>query len=562
LKAAISRDPRDRVQEFREDRCYLAKVDVGAFKVPAFRVNERRSVAMLSGEPGLAPRNGSFSDRTADLCALQEAWDRGDWSILRAAAGLYSAAYYDLRAGQLTVLTDKLGERPLYFYAGEKHLFFANALRILEAVDAVPKRISASALAEAVAFGSPLGDRTGYAEIFRLRSGEMVTASDSGVSRRQYWLWDDIRPSTLSEEDLLRQTYDTFSAAVARLAAKDAAALAFLSGGLDSRCVVGALRSRGLTVHTLNFSPARSQDRGLANAFAQAAGTVHHEGPFGSGPALAPLTRDLLDRAWPSGAPVDRPQLIWAGDDGSISVGYVYVRAGTVEHLRERRWDAAIDSFLKDRFVHFPAKLLHPHVRSEALSAPRAGLAEELKAFRFDDPVKRLYAVLTVNHQRRHLSAVHEDTDLHRLEFLQPFFDGDFLELMMSIPSEWCLYHRFYHKWLALFPSAVASVPWQTYPEHEPCPLPIPPGLSYGWGGVRRAQVNEMKRIEAISTSREILGAGDFPNGILHKGYFRLIAALHRVRLRNYAYCIKAAEVYYRHWIRRSRLPGETPASK
>jgi hypothetical protein len=60
-----------------------------------------------------------------------------------------------------------------------------------------------------------------------------------------------------------------------------------------------------------------------------------------------------------------------------------------------------------------------------------------------------------------------------------PFYDRRVIASIMRIPSPLrsFLRHAFYHHLVNLLPPIVRSVPWQTYPDHLPCPTvePAPP---------------------------------------------------------------------------------------
>src|SRR2546428_2507390 len=191
LPRAISRHPCDQVTVFRDERCLLAKVDIGAYGEPAFRKNALGSVVVLAGEPLLAPGYDSASrSRTEDLHRLHDAWDREDWSSLAWAQGVFCAAHYSPTAGCVTLLTDKLGVRPIYFWTDARYMVFASALRILEAVREVPKEMSLIAVTELATLGFPLGDRTPYAGIRVLHAGEVVQIAGANETHTRYWRRD------------------------------------------------------------------------------------------------------------------------------------------------------------------------------------------------------------------------------------------------------------------------------------------------------------------------------------------------------------------------------------
>src|SRR5712692_4668824 len=256
LKKLISRNPEDKVIVFSDARCFLAKIDIGAYGEPAFHLDRSGSVSMLAGEPLLdVDDNDALRTRTQDLELLNQSWDRANWDLLARTRGVFCAVHYQPRLGRLHLISDKLGERPMYYWASDEYVIFSSVMRVLEGLAEVPKEMDLRAVTEITAFGYPLGDRTPYANIVRPKAGEVIQVTENSIVRSQYWRWDHIQPSSLSEAELLRETYEAFIAAVSRRIRKDKATLAFLSGGLDSRSIVAALRAMNVKVHTFNFSP-------------------------------------------------------------------------------------------------------------------------------------------------------------------------------------------------------------------------------------------------------------------------------------------------------------------
>jgi hypothetical protein len=122
------------------------------------------------------------------------------------------------------------------------------------------------------------------------------------------------------------------------------------------------------------------------------------------------------------------------------------------------------------------------------------------------------------------------------------------LSAIMTVPLDLCLGHKFYTKWLSLFPSYTTSVPWQAYPNHEPCPLPIPRALTYQWDRLHPTARSASRKRELLRQGAEMLNARDFPDRILKRGYLRLASWAHRSGLRDYGYVIEAARTYHDYW--------------
>jgi hypothetical protein len=90
-------------------------------------------------------------------------------------------------------------------------------------------------------------------------------------------------------------------------------------------------------------------------------------------------------------------------------------------------------------------------------------------------------------------------------------------------------------------------VPWQSYPGHEPCPLPIPANLTYQWNQQHWANERSVKRQNIVARALRLLRESDFPNHILDRRKLRIAAWIHSTGWRDYQYAIEAAETYSRY---------------
>ncbi len=551
LRRTISRNTDDRVSVFKDRRSYFVKVDIGAYGEAGFHRDADGALSLLAGEPLLAlGDDDSWQSRTRDLELLHESWKKEDWNLAAQARGVFCAVHYQPGAGTLSLVADKLCIRPLYYWLDDKYVIFATALRIIEDLTEIPKQMDVQAVTETIGLGMPMGVRTPFVDVSLLRAAEIVQIKERDVTRKQYWRWDKIKTSGKSEPELLQDVYARFSQAVGRRIRRDTTTAAFLSGGLDSRCVVAALRARDIRVHTFNFALPNTQDQMFGAEFARQAGTIHQEPPMTPD---APVWSKIMADAWNASKPreewpAERGGLAWSGDGGSVGLGHVYVSPSIVELMRAGNIDAAIDEYLLQEHAGIPRTLLQPDVLHALARSLHQGVREELDDIRSEDPARSFYLFLMLNDQRRHLANHFENIDLHRLEFQLPFLDSDFLTTVMAIPVELCLGHKFYTKWLKLFPPVVTSVPWQTYPNHEPCPLPIPAELTYQWDNTHLTAKRATKNQELLSYSAGLLKSNDFPSEILKRGYLRFASLVHRTGLRDYAYVIEAARTYHKYW--------------
>lgn len=545
VRGLISRNPADEVKTFMDHRSFFAKVDIGAFDAAGSFVDPGGALSLLAGEPLM---RGGQSNRLEDLNAIHKAALASDWRVLREAEGTFSLVHYLPQTATLSLVADKLGIRPLYFWLDDQQVVFATALRVLEGLSFVPKKMDLRAITEVVALGSPLGDRTPYAGIRLIQPAEVLQISASETSRTFYWRWDEIKVSTDSETECLANVYEQFQAATKRRLKSDRSTSAYLSGGLDSRCVVAALCDRNVRTHTVNFARPGTQDYLFGNEFAQRIGSIHQSIPKKRGdrePDYSALMSAALRAVDQNDFAAEHPRLVWSGEGGSVLLGHVHLNDSIIESMRAGKIDSAIETFVEREQVDVPLKLFRPRVLESVRDVVVQGIREELACTHADDPGRNFYLFLMRNDQRRKLTNHFENIDIHRLEFQLPFFDGEFVAAVLATPLDWCLRHAFYLKWLRLFPGPVSRVPWQAYPGHEPCPLPAPADLAYQWDDEYLAREDLTQEEKVLAQASQLLNSSDFPDQILNRNKFRLATWLHARGWRDYRYAIEAAQTYH-----------------
>ncbi|CAN5342839.1 N/A [soil metagenome] len=552
IRQLISRNSGDEICVFEDGRSYIAKLDIGAFAARGELVGDDGTISLLAGEPLLFSVDDSEPNRLSDLRRIQESLGNDNFDVLREAHGAFCAANFQPDTGCLKLITDKLGVRPLYYWFNDDLVIFSSALRILEGLSEIPKQMDVRAVTEIAGLSYALGNRTPYINIFVLNAGEILQVNGPDISREIYWDWNEIEPSAAGEVELLDELYARFQKAVARRLGSDTSTIAYLSGGLDSRCVVAALCDQGAHAHTFNFARPNTQDLIFGRRFADMVNVTHTELPKEAGnrrPDYSTvMVKALAASAGMIAHPPERPSVAWSGEGGSVVMGHVHLSRKIVEQMRAGDRRAAIDEFIRREFAFIPSKVLNSDAVNDIAAIIPEGINEELGKMTASDPARSFYLFLILNDQRRKLASHFENIDQHRLELQIPFFDSSFVELIVSMPVDMCLEHRAYTRWLNRFPAAVTAVPWQSYPGHEPCPLPVPDGLEYQWE--RGYQVAELKaqKQEVVRQANQIISAKNFAGGILNRNAIRLATLAHKTGWRDYGYIIETVSVYQNYW--------------
>ncbi len=544
LRALISRQRDDAPAEFRKDSSVAFHLDLNAFGA-GFHFDSDEGFSLISGEP-LGP-SGNLG-RQSDLESIHDDIANGRIETLRRCRGTFCVA--SVQNDSLTLVGDKLGVRQMFVWVGSGIVVFSTALRIIEQLSFINLRLNIRGVVELAALGYPLGDRTPYENVFAIRAGEVLQFRPERTIRCRYWRWDQIEPSELPIDAQIDQLHDEFLTATRLRLKNDRTTIAYLSGGLDSRCVVAGLDSAGARIHTFNFALPGTQDLILGREFAEKIGSFHTEVPKQPGDHVPDYSAKIAE-SWQASAfrsefPVETENLVWSGEGGSVALGHVHLGAGIVESMRGGRIESAIGQFFDREGINLSPKLFRNGIK-RPMDVVRTGVRDELKGVAATDPARSFYLFLMLNDQRRKLHRHFENIDLHRTEFQLPFFDSDFFSLILRAPVDECLGHKLYNRWLDRFQPAVTEVAWQSYPGHEPCPLPVENSLAYQWD--ERYQTAQRRAIETRLTSdaRELLRSDSFPKNVLSRRNLRVAFLIHRSGLRNYGYLIETARLVERY---------------
>jgi asparagine synthase (glutamine-hydrolysing) len=529
LAGLISRQASDERYVVRSAGAVMIKVDIGAHGTRAL-LDDGTAVTFVAGEP-IVEWQRPARDRVSDTAALHRSLLQSSRDVLVGARGQFSVAHHHRAANRLVLATDAMGIRGLYWWTDGDTVVYSSTLRVLEECPLVRKQLDLRGIAEQIAIGYPLANRTPYDGVSMLEPAEMIEFTREGISRSLYWRWQDVPVSDADADTLSARTFESFRDAVRLRLRGDQATSAFLSGGLDTRVIVSALRAEDVDVHTFNFASEGTQERVFAGQFAAKAETVHEEREvnWSKSPAWVFTMAGLLETSThPIRARIQRPNLVFSGEGGSSALGL----AGVTSVMEAKMVAGDVDDLLRaytDVYqIRVPTKFLHRNAAALMARAPLDGVAEELAVGEPAGLPMRFHLYFLRNNQRRGIQPNYEQIDLHRLEFLTPFFDSEFLRVVMSIPLPLLYYHRFYNEWLRHFPEYVLSTPWQSYPGHVPSPVQPDVRLVTQWDKRARDTTRATKlRRQALKWAVRTVVRGDFPGGVMRRGALLAAAIRH-----------------------------------
>jgi asparagine synthase (glutamine-hydrolysing) len=221
----------------------------------------------------------------SDTEVLVHAYEEYGADCVRHLDGMFALAIWDVEQRTLLLARDRMGEKPLYYYAGHDAFVFGSELRALLAHPAVPRELCLESLIRYLSFEYVPEPHSILAGIQRLAPGHLLTVSPESKPRiTAYWDLSFAPDESVNADEWAWAIREQFEKSVRQQLVSDVPLGLFLSGGIDSSAVtaVAALASGGRSVKTfsLGFGEASYDERPFARAVAQHCGTDHTEVEF------------------------------------------------------------------------------------------------------------------------------------------------------------------------------------------------------------------------------------------------------------------------------------------
>ena len=158
--------------------------------------------------------------------------------------GIYAFAIWDARQKLLFVARDGVGVKPLYYCETSKGFLFSSEIKALLSSDGVSRELDLEALDEHLTFLWTAAPRTMLKGVRKLKPGHAMLIREGRIVRnwRYYDLPYDGTRVEGTEDEIVEELRLLLKQAVNRQMVGDVPVAAFLSGGLDSSCIVAMMR--------------------------------------------------------------------------------------------------------------------------------------------------------------------------------------------------------------------------------------------------------------------------------------------------------------------------------
>jgi asparagine synthase (glutamine-hydrolysing) len=245
---------------------------------------DRNLMVFLSGElydtaqlcRDLKAKGHHFRDE-GDLELVLRVYQEKGNQFIHELEGVFVLVIWNRTRQELIIANDRFGLYPLFYAHRDGKLVFAPEMKGILCDDAFPRKLDLTALAQYVRFQHLLGERTFFEDIQLLPNASLLIYDLSGDSCtvRPYWTFADIAyHPEVSFGEAVEEAGRLLRRAVQRLSSDGYRPGVYLSGGLDSRTILGMIERR--PVISLTYGTQDCRDVYYAHRISRVVGGEHH----------------------------------------------------------------------------------------------------------------------------------------------------------------------------------------------------------------------------------------------------------------------------------------------
>ncbi len=245
-----------------------------------------RAALIKRGSGNTASHRWRGHSDTETLLAGFDTW--GVIATIERSIGMFAIAVWDRENQTLTLVRDRIGEKPIYYGWQGASFLFGSELKALRAHPDFCSEVNRDALRLLMRHNYIPTPHTIYQNIFKLPPGHLLTVSLRKTEPKlsTYWSFQQVAEAGVADPlegnsgQLVDELEKLLKDAVRQQMMADVPLGAFLSGGIDSSVIVALMQAqsdRPVKTFTIGFNETGYNEAVHARAVAQHLGTDHTE---------------------------------------------------------------------------------------------------------------------------------------------------------------------------------------------------------------------------------------------------------------------------------------------
>lgn len=229
---------------------------------------------------GLENRGHKFKTHS-DCETILHLYEESGEDCLRSLRGMFAFALFDKKEKRLFIARDRLSEKPLYYYRGEKEIVFSSEMKsLLLYIRKQGIRINPDGVNMYFHYQYIPEPVTSIEGVFKLPAAHylIISLKDFSFHLKKYWDIEDVEPVSGDPATLIREAFDDLSRIIIRA---DVPVGIALSGGIDSGAIATyAAKHYPERMHAFSVGyegRPQSDERSLAMELSKKLGLTYHE---------------------------------------------------------------------------------------------------------------------------------------------------------------------------------------------------------------------------------------------------------------------------------------------
>ncbi len=183
--------------------------------------------------------------------------------------GMFAIAIWDNNQKSLYLIRDRVGEKPLHYFNENNRVIFGSEIKSILAAD-IDRKVDYNALDSFLSFNYVVPPSTLFEGVKHVMPGTYLKVTRESVEEIRWWDIANTKFQIKPEQQWIDEFNNVLDDAVKIRLRADVPFGAFLSGGVDSSCVVG-LMAKHMTQPVKTFSIGFHDERFDESPFAQIA---------------------------------------------------------------------------------------------------------------------------------------------------------------------------------------------------------------------------------------------------------------------------------------------------
>ena len=264
----------------------LSIIDLNTGQQPIFN-EDGTKVIVFNGEiynfPDLKTEletKGHWFKTKTDTEAIVHGYEQWGADCVSHLRGMFAFAIWDKKEKSLFLARDRLGKKPLYYYADEKKIIFASELKAILEDKRVQRELNLEGLSDYLSLGYVPAPKSIFKHISKLLPGHTLLYKNNNLLLRKYWDLQFNPRQDVSIDQYCDAILETLKESVKMRLVSDVPLGAFLSGGIDSSAVVAlmaSLKKEPVITNSIGFTEKEFNELGYAKETAEYFKTDHRE---------------------------------------------------------------------------------------------------------------------------------------------------------------------------------------------------------------------------------------------------------------------------------------------